>query len=58
METRLALPDDLNVVNLGLERFAEDLRADGVNVVHLDWRPPANGEPALIAMLAALGERE
>jgi hypothetical protein len=30
----------LNVVNVGLRSFAESLRAQGVPVTHVDWRPP------------------
>jgi len=44
----------LRAINLGLEVFAEDLAAAGVPVVHLDWRPPAGGDPALLALLARL----
>ena len=46
----------LRVVNLGLELFAEILEADGVTVVHVDWRPPAGGDPRLAALLAALDD--
>jgi hypothetical protein len=46
----------LRVVNLGLELFAETLAADGVTVVHVDWRPPAGGDPRLAALLAALDD--
>lgn len=44
----------LRVVNIGLEAFADDLRAAGVPVVHVDWRPPAGGNPKLAAILAKL----
>jgi hypothetical protein len=44
----------LQVVNLGLELFAETLQADGVAVIHVDWRPPAGGDLRLMALLAAL----
>jgi FdrA protein len=47
----------LAVINVGLEVFAQDLEADGVPVVHLDWRPPAGG-PAIAAMLARLADDE
>jgi hypothetical protein len=46
----------LRVVNLGLGLFAETLAADGVTVVHVDWRPPAGGDPRLAALLAALDD--
>jgi hypothetical protein len=46
----------VRVVNLGLELFAETLEAAGVEVIHVDWRPPAGGDPRLAAMLAALDD--
>jgi hypothetical protein len=39
------------VINLGLEVFAQDLEHLGVPVVHVDWRPPAHGDPRLVEML-------
>lgn len=48
----------LKVINLGLEMFARDLEAAGVAVIHLDWRPPAGGDPALVALLARLEDGE
>jgi FdrA protein len=47
----------LAVINVGLEVFAEELAADGVPVVHLDWRPPAGG-PRVAAILARLADDE
>ncbi len=47
---------DLQVINIGLESFAQDLRAQGVTVVHLDWRPPAGGDARLAAILASLDD--
>ena len=43
----------LRVINLGLEVFAQELAADGVTVVHVDWQPPAGGTAAaeLLAQL-------
>ncbi len=46
------------VVNLGLEDFARDLEAQGAAVVHLDWTPPAGGDPKLARLLAHLGTLE
>ncbi len=31
----------LRVINLGLEVFAQQLEAEGVTVLHVDWQPPA-----------------
>lgn len=35
----------LNVINVGLERFAEDLKKHDVSVVQVDWSPPVVGQP-------------
>lgn len=45
-------------MSLGLGLFAEDLQRLGVPVVHLDWRPPANGDPRLGSALARLVENQ
>ena len=52
LETLLGQP--LVVINIGLEVFAEVLEAEGVTVIHVDWRPPAGGADvaALLARLA------
>jgi FdrA protein len=50
--------EPLRVVNIGIEVFAEDLKADGVQVVHLDWRPPSGGDSRLAAMLANLEDED
>jgi FdrA protein len=46
------------VINVGLELFARELAAAGVTVVHVDWRPPAGGDPRLAALLASLEDEE
>ncbi len=45
----------LQVINLGLEEFARELDALGVPVLHVDWRPPAGGDPELAELLSKLG---
>jgi FdrA protein len=52
------LPGPLVVINLGLELFARELEAMGVRVVHVDWRPPAGGDPRLLALLARLEDED
>ncbi len=52
---RALLGSELQVVNVGLQGFVEDLRACGVQVVHVDWTPPAGGDAELAALLARLG---
>jgi hypothetical protein len=51
-------PEILRVINIGLESFAEDLREEGVEVLQVDWRPPAGGDPHLTALLTALQDEE
>lgn len=46
------------VVNIGLRGFADELSAHRVDVVHVDWRPPAPGRRALDAILVRLGAHE
>ena len=58
---RNVLNRDVQVINIGIERFSEDLKAAGVPVVQMDWRPPAGGNRKLIEMLdrlAAISNRE
>jgi FdrA protein len=57
-EDTALLPVSLQVVNIGLESFAEDLRAQGAAVVQLDWRPPAGGDARMAALLAALDDED
>jgi hypothetical protein len=52
------LPAEVRMINIGLESFADDMRADGIPVVQLDWRPPASGNPKLAALLAKLDDEE
>ena len=41
-------------INIGLESFAGSLRAQGAEVVQLDWRPPAGGDERMANLLARL----
>ena len=55
---RKVLQDPVKVINIGLASFAQDLRAQGVAVVDLDWRPPAGGDARLSALLADMEDEE
>ena len=44
----------VRVINLGLRSFAVELEAAGVEVLHVDWRPPSGGDARLLALLAVL----
>jgi FdrA protein len=41
-------------VNIGVRGFAESLRDAGFEVVHVDWSPPAGGDPEMAAILDEL----
>ena len=41
-------------VNIGVSDFAENLRLQGVEVVQVDWAPPAGGDPEMIELLDQL----
>ena len=43
--------EDLKVINIGLEGFAQDLKQQDVKVVEVDWCPPADGQENLIELL-------
>jgi hypothetical protein len=49
------LTEKLKVVNIGVSTFADDLRSQGVEVVHVDWKPPAGGDLEMLKLLAKLG---
>jgi len=46
---------ELKVINMGLDSFAENLRKQEVEVLQMDWKPPAGGDKRLIALLEKLG---
>ena len=45
------------VVSLGVDVFAQTLTSLGVPVAHVAWRPPANADPRLAALLERLDAR-
>ncbi len=49
------LEGPLKVVNVGLAGFAVELGQQGVEVVQVDWSPPADGDPKLADLLSKLG---
>lgn len=51
---RLVLPDQVEVVNVGLPMFADAVRRQGRPVQHVDWRIPADGDPDAVRALALL----
>jgi hypothetical protein len=49
---------EIRVINVGLEAFALDLEALAVPVIHVQWIPPAGGDPVKAALLARLADEE
>lgn len=44
----------LKVINMGLESFYKELKDQEVDVVHVEWRPPAGGNEKMNSLLARL----
>ena len=45
------LSSPIQAINVGVEDFAENLESQEVEVVHVNWTPPAGGDPEIIAIL-------
>jgi len=41
-------------INIGVQDFAESLQIQGVEVVRVNWVPPAGGDPELLELLDQL----
>jgi len=48
------LNNPLVVINLGLAKFAQNLEDQDVEVVRVDWKPPAGGDQEMINILDQL----
>lgn len=48
------LNEPIVIINLGLNTFAENLEEQDVDVVQVDWTPPAGGDKELIELLDSL----
>jgi len=46
---------DLVVVNMGLESFADNLKKEGARAIQVNWKPPAGGNAKMAALLDKLG---
>lgn len=45
----------IKIINIGIDSFLKSLKNQGIEVVHVDWRPPAGGDAKLISILDKLG---
>ena len=52
---RNLLTQKLKVINVGIDIFADDLAKQRVDVVRVDWQPPAGGDEELLKLLDKLG---
>lgn len=44
----------LNVINIGIEHFANSVREQEVDATHVAWRPPAGGDKKILKILNAM----
>lgn len=56
METGLLkiFQEPIVVINLGLKKFAESLEEQQVEVIQIDWIPPAGGDKEMVDLLDQL----
>ena len=50
----MELPERVEIVNIGLDRFETAVRDQGASAIGVDWRIPAGGDPEAVAALARL----
>lgn len=51
MEKIKSLMDEPKVINVGLDRFFDNITENETKVVNLEWSPPAQGNTKLIDIL-------
>jgi hypothetical protein len=49
---------ELNISNVGLRTFSENIKTSGGSVTHVDWQPPAGGDRKIGSKLADLVNHE
>jgi hypothetical protein len=54
-EEKNILTEKLQVVSIGISTFADDLKSQNVEVVQVDWKPPAGGDVEMLKLLDKLG---
>lgn len=45
---------ELKILNIGLNQFYEDLKEERVEVIQMDWSPPAGGDSESADILSKL----
>ena len=51
------LQKPLEAINVGLESFAENLKAQGTPTVQVEWKPPAGGNERLMSILEKMKQK-
>ena len=54
IENHTLLEGPPRVINIGLSSFADDLKRQDIEMVNLNWSPPARGNVELANLLAKL----
>jgi len=44
----------IKAINIGLDSFVESLKAQNIEVIHVDWQPPAGGDDKALDLLDKL----
>jgi hypothetical protein len=44
----------LIVINIGVKNFADSLKEQDVDLIHIDWSPPAGGDEEMLDLLDTL----
>ena len=44
----------LIIINIGVRKFADSLLDQEIDVIHIDWSPPAGGDEEMIGILDEL----
>lgn len=52
------LKDGPSAISMGLPLFSDALKDQGVHTTHVEWKPPCEGDPELVAILASLQNEE
>ncbi|MHA2406854.1 MAG: fdrA domain protein [Candidatus Ranarchaeia archaeon] len=49
------LDQKIKAINVGIQLFTDTLRLQGVQIIHVEWSPPAQGNQELLKILDRLG---
>jgi hypothetical protein len=48
------LQEEIKVINIGIREFFDALISQEVDVIHVNWKPPAQGDPEMQNILSKL----